>query len=137
MAEWCASMDAMYPASAGRLIQLLDGCADLNVSYHVAKVRLIVSMKIGEVELDILGVMPNGLIEIPWHIAGQKDAFKCFAEAIADAIPEASVYETPKHWVVSKADKQLLNILDFLEAADTLRPALKLLRSALLADRKG
>ncbi len=137
MAEWCASLDAMYPASSGRLIQLLDGCADLNVSRQVGEVLLIVRLKIGEVGLGILGVRSNGLVEIPWHIAGQKDAFKCFAEAIADAIPEASVYETPKHWVVSKADKQLLNILDFLEAADTLRPALKLLRSALLADRKG
>ena len=87
--------------------------------------------------MDILGIQPDGLVEIPWAIAGQKSAFKCFAETIADAISGAIVYETPKLWVVSKAAKRRVNVMELLEAADTLRPALKLLQSALLADRQG
>ena len=59
------------------------------------------------------------------------------AETIADAISGAIVYETPKLWVVSKAAKRRVNVMELLEAADTLRPALKLLQSALLADRQG
>jgi hypothetical protein len=135
-AEWFASLEANYPTSSDRLVHVLDGCADLNVSWNLNKV-LIVRATIGEVALDILGIQPDGLVEIPWAIAGQKSAFKCFAETIADAISGAIVYETPKLWVVSKAAKRRVNVMELLEAADTLRPALKLLQSALLADRQG
>jgi hypothetical protein len=41
-------------------------------------------------------------------------------------------YEKLMHWVVSKADKRRINVMEFLKAADTLRPALKFLQSTLL-----
>ena len=135
-AEWFASLEAIYPKSSERLVQVLDGCADMNVSWNLNKV-LIVRMKIGAFALDILGIQPDGRVEIPWAIAGRKDAFRSFAEMIADGIPEAIVYETPKLWVVSKVGKRRVNVMELLEAADTLRPALTVLKSALLADRQG
>jgi HNH endonuclease len=135
-AEWFASLEAIHPKSSERLVQILDGYADMNVSWNLNKV-LIVRVAIGEVALDILGIQSDGLVEIPWAIAGRKNAFRGFAETIADAIPGAIVYETPKHWVVSKAGKRRVNVMELLTAADTLRPALRLLQSALLADRQG
>jgi hypothetical protein len=135
-AEWFASLDAIYPASSDRLIQLLNGCADLDVTWKLNKI-LIVHVTIGKDVLGILGIGPDGLIHVPWDVAGRKDAFRPFAETIANAIPGAMAYEKLTHWVVSKADKRRINVMEFLKAADTLRPALKLLQSALLADRQG
>ena len=41
----------------------------MNVSWNLNRV-LIVRATIGEVALDVLGIQPNGLVEIPWAIAG-------------------------------------------------------------------
>ncbi len=134
-AQWFASLDALHPASSSRLTEFVDGCSDLNVSWSLNEV-LIIRMTIGGAKLALLGVQRDGLIEIPWSINGEQDAFKGFADTLAAAIPGASVYETPKLWIVSKRDKQRVNVLELLTATAALRSGLENFRSALLASRR-
>ena len=134
-AEWFASLDAIQSLPSNRLIEFLAGCSDLGMSWSLKKV-LIVRMRVGSTVLEVLGIQLDGLVEIPWSIGGKKDAFKGFAETLSAAIPGAIIYETPKHWVVSKAAKRRVNLLEVLEAAPTLRQALETLHAELLADRQ-
>jgi hypothetical protein len=69
------------------------------------------------------GVQQDGLVEIPWSLGAEKDAVNGFARTLAAAIPGAVVYETPKFWVVSKAAKQRVNVLELLDATAALRLA--------------
>lgn len=133
-AEWFASLDAIQPTPSSRLTKFIDGCSDLDVSWSLNEV-LIVRMTVGGAIMALLGVQRDGLVEIPWSINSEKDAFKSFAETLAAAIPEAIVYETPKLWVVSKPDKRRINVLELLEAAPALRIALRNFRAELLASR--
>jgi hypothetical protein len=120
--------------ASSRLIAFVDGCSDLDVSWSLNEV-LIVRMTFGGATLAILGVQQNGLVAIPWMISGRKDAFRSFAERLAPAIPGATVYETPKLWNVSKADKQQINVLELLDEAVVLRLALEKFRSELHGGR--
>jgi len=133
-AEWFAALDAIQPTPSSRLIGFLNGCSDLNVSWSLNKV-LIIRMTVGGVTLGLLGVQRDGLIDIPWSIGDKKEAFRDFAQTLAAAIPGAIVYETPKLWVVSKAGKRRVNVLELLDAAPALRLALETLRSNLLLGR--
>ena len=133
-AGWLGSMDADQSMAVSRLIGFVDGCSDLDLSWSLNKV-LIVRMAVGGSRLELLGVQRDGLVEIPWSIGGEKDAFKDFAETLAAAIPGATVYETPKLWVVSKPGKRRVSVLELLQASTALRPALERLRSELLAGR--
>ncbi len=134
-AEWFASLDMIQPTSSSRLIEFVGGCSDLDVSWSLNKV-LIVRMTVGGAIFALLGVQRDGLVEIPYIIGGEKNAFKGFAETLAAAIPGAIVYETPKLWIVSKPDKQRVNLLELLEAAAALRSALENFRSELLVGRR-
>jgi hypothetical protein len=129
-AEWFASLDAIQPLPSDRLLGFVAGCSDLGMSWSLNKV-LIVRMRVGTTVMEILGVQRDGLVEIPWSIGVRKSTFKSFAEMLAAGIPGAIVYETPKHWVVSKVAKRRLNLLEVLEAAPTLRRALETLHSEL------
>ena len=133
-AEWFAALDASQPSSSSRLIEFVDGCSDLDVSWSLNKV-LIVRMTIGGTIFALLGAQQDGLVEIPWSINGEKNAFKGFAETLAAAIPGAIAYQTSKLWVVSKPHKRRINVLELLEAAPALRLALESLRTKLLERR--
>jgi hypothetical protein len=128
--EWFASLDAIQPKPSTRLTSFVGGCADLGVTWRLNKV-LLVRMVVGGKMLDVVGVLPNGLCEIPWSIGDTKDAFKDFAEVVAASIPGSIFYETPKTWTVSKASKRRINILELLDAAPGLRQALEALHSNL------
>lgn len=126
--EWFAALDAIQPRPSARLTSFVDGCADLGVTWRLNKV-LLVRMEIGGKMLDVVGVRPDGLCEIPWSIGDAKYAFEDFAKTLAASIPDAIVYETPKAWVVSKSGKKRIDILELLDAAPALRQALEALRS--------
>ncbi len=128
--EWFASLDAIQPKPSTRLTSFVDGCADLGVTWRLNKV-LLVRMEVGGKILDVVGVLPNGLCEIPWSIGDAKDAFKDFAEKLAVSIPDAVIYETSKTWTISKPGKRRINILELLDAAPGLRQALEALYSTL------
>ena len=95
----------------------------------------LITPREGRSRIDIKRAVKVIRHEIPWSIGGKKDAFKGFAETLAAAIPGAIVYKTPKHGVVSKAAKRRLNLVEVLDAAPALRPALETLHAELLAGR--
>ena len=134
-AEWLAFLDGNLPSAARRLIAFVHGCSDLGVSWTQRDVA-IVRMAVGGNVSRFIAIGRDGLVWIPWGVGEKKDAFKDFAETLATAIPGATAYETQKNWVVSKAAKRRLNLLEVLDAAPTLRLALETLRAALLAGRE-
>jgi hypothetical protein len=104
-AEWLSALDGSQPPPSLRLIDLLDSCSDIGVSWSLNKV-LLARMKVGEIVIEFMAVAPNGAVHLPWSIGGRKKLFQAFAEKLAKAIPGAEVYETPKLWNVSRPNKK-------------------------------
>lgn len=129
--EWFSQLDHIYGHTASaRLIALLQTCEDIDVSWNL-NLALIVSMKTKDVTLQIFGIEANGHVEIPWSITGEKEKFKQFAESLANAIPEAVAYETPKMWRVKMPNRRV-NIKELLDAPAAVRQALENLHAALV-----
>jgi hypothetical protein len=63
------------------MMAFLNDCADMQMSWSANKV-LIVRMEVSGMTLQIFGVEPNGDVQIPWLIDGQKDKFRHFAEEL-------------------------------------------------------
>ena len=129
--EWFASLDAIQPRSSVRLKGFVDSCADLGVTWRLNKV-LLVRMEVCGRTLDVVGIQPNGLCEIPWSVDDAKHAFRDFAEKLAASIPGAIFYETPKTWTVSKSGKKRVSVLELLDAAPAMRQGLEVLHSSLI-----
>jgi hypothetical protein len=132
-AEWLANLDRIQAPPSRRLIDFLDRCADLGVSWSLNKV-LLARMKVGDVVIEFMAVEPDGRVHVPWSIGGRKEVFRCFAETLAAGVPGAIVYETPKLWNVTNAGKKSLGLLQLLDASAALRSALEVLNSAMNAD---
>lgn len=126
---WFSEFDRWSAGLSTRLLGFLEGCQDIGVTWKLHAV-LIVQMSAGREALAILGITPDGGVEIPWDIAGYKQKFRPFAEAVAAAIPGAVAYETPKMWRVRK-DGHNVTVTDLLEVAPILRAALANLHAAL------
>ena len=116
-------MDRVRPGTARRLIDFVEDCSDLGVTWSLNKVLLIRLTK-GSETLYVVGVTPDGLCEVPWHIGGAKNSFRVFAETLAAGISDAIFYETPRTWTVSKPGKKRLDVLELLDAAPVVREAL-------------
>ena len=129
-AAWLATLDAIEPTPSRRLIDFLDSCADLGVSWSLNKV-LLARMTVTGKSVEFMGVEPDGTAHIPWQLIDMKDAFRVFAERLAVAIPGAATYETAKWWVVAKPNKKRLNILEVLRDTIALRAALETLHAAM------
>ncbi len=123
-AEWLASLDGSLPLASRPLVAFVAGCSDLDVSWSQRDVAIIRMTAGGNVS-RFMAIGRDGLVWIPWGVGEKKDAFKYFAETLAAGIPGAIAYETQKNWIVSKASKQRLNLLEVLDAAPTLRLALE------------
>ena len=125
-------MDRIRPGTARRLLDLVEGCADLGVTWSLREV-LLVRMTVNGETLKVIGVEPEGVCQVPWSIGGAKDRFRIFAETLAAGIPGAISYGTPRTWTVAKAGKKRLDILELLNAASALQEALAGLKSELEA----
>ena len=90
-------------------------------------------MKVEGSTIEFMAVEPNGDVHIPWSIGGRKDTFRSFAEKLAEGIPGAIAYVTPKQWNVAKVGKKLLNVLQLLDRLAAVRTALKILNAAKTA----
>ena len=62
--------------------------------------NVTVNIVSGGRSLGVLGFSLGGDVDVPWLIDAEKDWFKPFAESLAEAIPEAILYETPRMWRV-------------------------------------
>jgi hypothetical protein len=127
--EWFAEFDRIQPGLSSRLINFIDGCRDLRVSWAL-KDYLLVRIRHGDELLNIFGIERTGDIEIPWSIGEHKVRFRTFTEILSAGIPDAISYETPKMWRVKKAGRRL-NVLELLDTSISVRSALEELRSQL------
>jgi len=69
------------------------------VSLSVGR-NLTVNIVCGGKSLSVLGIGPGGDVDVPWLIGGEKNWYKPFAESLAEAIPDAILYETLRMWRV-------------------------------------
>jgi hypothetical protein len=129
-AEWLSRLDDIQLTPSHRLIDFLDGCSDIGISWSLNKV-LLARMKVEGSTIEVMGVEPNGDVHIPWSIGGRKDMFRNFAEKLAEGIPGAVAYETPKQWNVAKVGKKLLKVLELLNSTAQVRTALEILNAAM------
>jgi 5-methylcytosine-specific restriction endonuclease McrA len=96
--------------------------AELGVSWKVRK-TLLVEVRAGGLTIIPLAVQADGTVEAPWSVGPSKDIFRPFAEALASAVPGASVYETPKMWRVRVGGRSLA-ANELVEARDAVCAAL-------------
>jgi hypothetical protein len=129
-AEWLSRLDGIQPTPSRRLVDFLDSCSDIDVSWSLNKV-LLARMKVEGSTIEFMAFEPNGDVHIPWSIGGRKDTFRRFAEKLAEGIPGAIAYETPKQWNVAKVGKTLLNVLELLDSSAAVRTALEILNAAM------
>jgi len=104
-------------------LALLRDCEHFGVSWNL-KDHLMIRLTVGQIKLQICGVMPGGELLIPWLIGTQKDHFRGFAETIASALPQAHVHESPTQWIVTKDGKNRLHVRDLVSIAPVLREAI-------------
>ena len=99
--EWLALIDPTTPQDVIEalrdLLASLRGVSGVSLSIRQG---VTVNITNGGSALSILGLSLVGDVDVPWLINGEKDWFKPFAESLAQAIPEAVLYETSKMWRV-------------------------------------
>jgi hypothetical protein len=120
--SWLAELDSGLPPPSRRLIDFLDSCADIGVSWSLNKV-LLARMKVATDTIEFMAVRPDGLVEIPWTIGGRKEQFRHFADKLVAGIPGAISYETPKPWIVQRSREECLSVLDLLDNLPAVRAA--------------
>ena len=119
---WFRELDQHHANASARLLAFLEECRVLRVVWKLKKV-LLVQIPSNHGVLSIIGIEPGGGVEIPWFIGPHKALFRALAEAIADAIPGAVAYETPKLWSVRKAGRRL-TVKELLDAAPEVKTAI-------------
>jgi 5-methylcytosine-specific restriction endonuclease McrA len=129
--EWLSEVSGIADDTPDRALAFLASCEGLPVSWSARDV-LILRMEVEGRTLQVFGFERTGSIQIPWAIGDAKPAFRGFAKAIADAIPGAIAYETPKTWSVRHIEKRLIHLEELLQAAKVVRDALERLQSDLL-----
>jgi hypothetical protein len=129
--DWQSMFEGHQPGVFAELTKFLDSCGELGVSWEVNKV-LVIRLKAGGKSPTIIGIEPDGQVYIPWFLDGQKDAFRICAERIAEGLPSAVVYETPKTWSIKDRSGARIEARALVAAQDSVLAGFKLLREALL-----
>jgi hypothetical protein len=124
-----ASLDKIQPNTSDRLIDFLKTCEDLQITYEVKK-GLIVRMIVEDYKTVPFVVSANGNVDAG-YMFGLKDLMRSFAYALAAAIPDTVVRETPKSWIVKKRNGKFFTIWDVLEYQSGIRSAFEELNKAL------
>ena len=128
--DWFAELNRIEPDLSGQMLGFLASCEDLQISWGLKK-TWIVRMDVNDILVQIFGIDPNGDVHIPWAIGEQKEHFRSFTQDVAAAIPGAIAYESPRMWIVGKASKEKVTIIELLKAAPSVRAALARLHEAL------
>jgi len=118
-----ASLDKIQPNTSDHLIDFLKSCEDLQITYEVKK-GLIVRMIVEDYKTVPFVVGANGNVDAGYTF-DLKDLMRSFACALAAAIPDTVVRETPKSWTVKKRNGEFFTIWEVLEHKNGVRSALK------------
>ena len=127
--DWLAGVTDGDRPDFKRLLQTLDGCADLGVSYSVREI-LAVKFTQGHTYLTVFGILRDGEVQTPWDIGDYKGEFRSFTELLAASIPGAEPYPTEKMWRIRKDGRQL-HIGELVKAGDGIRQAFEALYRSL------
>jgi 5-methylcytosine-specific restriction endonuclease McrA len=111
------------------LLQVIRSCGDLGVFWKVGRV-LLANIRVNDIALSALGVEANTTIQIPWSVGSYKRAFRPFAEILAAALPDATVYETEKMWRVRYLGR-FPRISDLMQKPEAVRAAFNALHRSL------
>ena len=129
-AAWFAAFDRDHPTHGPRLRALLDEAAIGGVTWRARKVAVLRVPAPDGLVLP-LGIEPDGDVYLPWMIGPHKAKIRPFAIAVAAAVPDAIVYETPKLWAARSAHGRPLQVAELLEAAPAVLAAVARLHDAL------
>lgn len=127
---WFDELNCFHDSASARLLRFLDECKELQISWKLNKI-LLVYVQAKDMPISVFGIERTGDVNVPWWIGPHKRHSRAFAEAIADAVPEAVAYESPKMWQVRKAGRKL-TIVELLKAAPAIKAAFKELNLALM-----
>lgn len=128
--EWFSEINHLDSGQSEQLRRLLDSLSDLDVSWSINKI-LMVKLSSAGGDIGLMGILPDGKIEIPWMIGNRKQEFRLFAEYLSAGIEGSRVRESPKLWIVEMPDKSKISVQQLLQARPSLRVAIKKLRATL------
>jgi hypothetical protein len=128
--QFFSALDELAPKTSERLIEFLDSCADLQISWEVKK-TLIVRMVVGEYWVLPFVINSDGSVDTGYSF-GKKELHKDFARALSEAVPGTDVHETSKTYVVRMKSRRF-NVLELLNHSAGCRKALEVLNKTLLA----
>jgi hypothetical protein len=127
--ELFAGFDRLHPGTSDRLVEFLESCADLQLTWEVKK-SLITRMIFGEIKVLPLVVYPNGSVNTD-HTFGLKHLLKDYARKLAEAVPGAVARETLKTWRLVRNDGTPVYVWDLLDHQAACRAALEELNRTL------
>jgi hypothetical protein len=126
--QFLAALDHARPGISDRLVEFLESCADLQLTWEVKR-TLITRMIIGEFKVLPFVVNSNGTVDTG-YTPSVKDLTRGYAQRLAEAIPGAIAKETPKTWTTIK-DGRRLYIWELLDYKEGCRTALEVLNRTL------
>jgi hypothetical protein len=128
--QFLVALDHIRPGISDRLVEFLESCADLQLSWEVKR-TLITRMIIGEFKVLPFVVNSNGTVDTG-YTPSEKDLTRGYAQKLAEAIPGAVAKETPKTLTTIK-DGRRLYIWELLDHKEGCRAALEVLNRTLLS----
>jgi 5-methylcytosine-specific restriction endonuclease McrA len=111
------------------LLQALESCGDIGVFWTSDRV-LLAKIRVGDITLSALGIEPDTTVQIPWFIGPHKSSFRPFAETLAAALPDATVYETEKMWRV-RCRGRVPRLSELMQDTKAVQVAFRALHRAL------
>jgi hypothetical protein len=126
--QFFAALDHSRPGTTDRLVEFLESCADLQLTWEVKR-TLITRMIIGEFKVLPFVVNSNGTVDTG-YTPSAKDLTRAYAQKLAEAIPGAVAKEAPTTWTVIK-DGHRLYVWDMLDHKEGCRAALEVLNRTL------
>ena len=90
----------------------------------------MIKMPAPALTMGVLGIVPDGTVQVPWRIGPYKQEFRPFAETLAAALPDGTAYETKKMWRVHCFGR-IPRISDLLHDPKALRIAFEILSESL------
>jgi hypothetical protein len=126
--QFLATLDHVRPGTSNRLVEFLESCADLQLTWEVKR-TLITRMIIGEFKVLPFVVNSNGTVDTG-YTPSVKDLTREYAQKLAESIPGAVAKETPKTWTTIK-DGRRLYVWELLDHKEGCRTALEVLNRTL------
>lgn len=127
---WHAEIEHIYPGAAAALKDFLAPLLCQGIGVAGKKTLQVVVLGEGR-RFNAIGILPNGDVEVPWLVYGNKALCKQFSMRVAEAIAGAESYETPTMWPIRVDGVRRINVRELLAAGDAVRVALCELHEAL------